>query len=107
MLGAETAMVLPIYLTRKWCLPSFLPSFLRRFGLTRQQVVYGLERVELRSTDLFRRCPTAGGIGGGGGRTPRQRNSNNRNNLENFIQIPPQGEDTLHAEPSLSRERSS
>ena len=25
--------------------------------LTRQQVVYGLERVELRSTDLFLECP--------------------------------------------------
>ena len=25
--------------------------------LTRQQVVYGLERVELRQTDLFRNCP--------------------------------------------------
>ncbi len=25
--------------------------------LTRQQVVYGLERVELRSTDLFIECP--------------------------------------------------
>ena len=28
-----------------------------RFMLTRQQVVYGLERVELRSTDLFGQCP--------------------------------------------------
>ena len=28
-----------------------------RFMLTRQQVVYGLERVELRSTDLFLECP--------------------------------------------------
>eukprot|EP00095_Tigriopus_kingsejongensis_P007792 maker-scaffold370_size193435-snap-gene-0.40 protein:Tk07792 transcript:maker-scaffold370_size193435-snap-gene-0.40-mRNA-1 annotation:"hypothetical protein DAPPUDRAFT_320790" len=38
----------------------------RQFRLTRQQVVYGLERVELRSTDLFRRCPF------GDGPQPRQ-----------------------------------
>ena len=31
--------------------------FLFRFSLTRQQVVYGLERVELRSTDLYTECP--------------------------------------------------
>jgi len=29
----------------------------KQFMLTRQQVVYGLERVELRSTDLFIECP--------------------------------------------------
>ena len=29
----------------------------KQFMLTRQQVVYGLERVELRSTDLFQECP--------------------------------------------------
>merc|ERR1712226_1621071 len=29
----------------------------KQFMLTRQQVVYGLERVELRSTDLFDQCP--------------------------------------------------
>ena len=67
--------------------PTDINGALPRFGLTRQQVVYGLERVELRSTDLFRRCPTAGGAGG---RTPRQFDDNN-NNLENFIQIRPQG----------------
>ncbi|TRY75389.1 hypothetical protein TCAL_06346 [Tigriopus californicus] len=38
----------------------------RQFRLTRQQVVYGLERVELRSTDLFRKCPF------GDGPQPRQ-----------------------------------
>ena len=32
-------------------------TFILRFMLTRQQVVYGLERVELRQTDLFRNCP--------------------------------------------------
>ena len=36
--------------------------------LTRQQVVYGLERVELRSTDLFQECPFRGP------QTPRQFN---------------------------------
>ena len=30
--------------------------------LTRQQVVYGLERVELRSTDLYIECPFRPGI---------------------------------------------
>ena len=34
-----------------------LTCFDFRFMLTRQQVVYGLERVELRSTDLFIECP--------------------------------------------------
>ena len=47
-----------------------------RFQLTRQQVVYGLERVDLRSTDLIRRCPgnTGGSNSGGGdsGYNPRQ-----------------------------------
>ena len=28
-----------------------------RFMLTRQQVLYGLERVELRSTSIFDSCP--------------------------------------------------
>ena len=28
-----------------------------RFKLTRQQVLYGLERVELRSTTIFDACP--------------------------------------------------
>jgi hypothetical protein len=30
-----------------------------RFTLTRQQIVYDLERVELRTTDLFAQCPFA------------------------------------------------
>ena len=34
-----------------------LTCFDFRFMMTRQQVVYGLERVELRSTDLFIECP--------------------------------------------------
>ena len=34
-----------------------LTCFDFRFMLTRQQVIYGLERVELRSTDLFIECP--------------------------------------------------
>ena len=38
-------------------LSPYLTCFDFRFMLTRQQVVYGLERVELRSTDLFIECP--------------------------------------------------
>ena len=33
------------------------PSICCRFMLTRQQVLYGLERVELRSTSIFDECP--------------------------------------------------
>lgn len=47
--------------------------------------MYGLERVELRSTDLFRRCPTfdgssssSSGYNPGSGGEPRQADGDNR-----------------------------
>ena len=38
-------------------LSHFLNLLPCRFMLTRQQVLYGLERVELRSTSIFDSCP--------------------------------------------------
>ena len=46
-----------LFFSSNLSLSPHLTCFDFRFMLTRQQVVYGLERVELRSTDLFIECP--------------------------------------------------
>ena len=46
-----------IKLNLMYRLSHFLNLLPCRFMLTRQQVLYGLERVELRSTSIFDSCP--------------------------------------------------
>ena len=41
----------------EWGSRGIVLTIMFRFMLTRQQVLYGLERVELRSTSIFDSCP--------------------------------------------------
>ena len=63
-MGTEHRVLICILLTQTnlklnlmYRLSHFLNLLPCRFMLTRQQVLYGLERVELRSTSIFDSCP--------------------------------------------------